>query len=239
MKKADAHGTGLFLTIKPSLAAVVAAAGSISLRIERQLKEARTYFLRIFLRRRNYAITVRRHEQINIDDNFENDRDTHIDGKRIVIRIERTLWRDGTDHALHFVGHNRGLRHKQNHVFVDGYGGIRLAFRAVCVGVNDLDGNIHGNLNTGAIRAVRQAVDLKRRDIADRRGTARADKRERICRIGGHGIGDRENDVIRLPLFYTGIKDALCLKAYLFVQPGERISVDRPGTFIRLKIGKK
>lgn len=141
--------------------------------------------------------------------------------------------------ALHLVRHDGRLGHKQNDVFIDGDDGVRLAFGAVRVGIHDLDGDIDGRLHAGAACAVGQAVDLERRDGADGRGAARADEGERICRVGGNGVGDVQNDALALPLLDAGVENALRLNAHLFVQSVYRIPVDGAGTFIRLEIGKK
>ena len=218
---------------------VATVAAGVSLRIERKLEKARAHFLRVFLRRGNDAVSVRRQKQVDIDDDFKNDRRAKIDDKSVVLRVEGAFGRNGADDALHFIRHDRRLRDEQNDILADRNHSVCLSFRTVCVRIHDFHGNIDRSLHARTACAVGQTVYLKAGHLPRGRDTAGTDKGERICRIGGDGIGDAEDDALALPLLDAGVENPLRLYTDFFTQPVQRIPVDGTGTFIRLKIGKK
>ena len=59
-------------------------AAALALGVERQLKESRADFLRIFLRGRDGAIAVGRHEQLHLHRHLQDTGHAGADGKRIV-----------------------------------------------------------------------------------------------------------------------------------------------------------
>ena len=130
-------------------------------------------------------------------------------------------------------------RDAQKNILLYAYRCLRTAFGTVCVRIKHFYGNVYSRLNARTTCAVGKPVDLESGHGADRGRAPRADERQRICRICGDRIGQGENDAGILSLLDAGVKHALRLQTDFFAQTVHGISVDRPGTFIRLKIGKK
>ena len=162
---------------------------------------------------------------------FQNDRHACTENEHSRFCVEGSFGRYARSNGSDRERHDGCGRYEHKYVFVHDDIARRLALYAVCIDVDDFDGDRNRYLNT-RVAAVCLAFYVYVGNRSDGRSRARADKGKPICRIGRHGIFDPDGIVFKARLNDARVEDFFRLNTHLFAKTVQRIARNRAGAVI-------
>lgn len=233
---ACASGAGVVSAGAAHVARADAVLVAQRLREERQAEELVADRAGKFLAGRRFAVAVAGNQHFNLGQHLEHDGDADLQREDVVAQV-CTGYADGRDHRLDVVGDNGFVGDGEHHIAIHRDYTAADVLAAVCVGKEDVDGQIDLTAHAGEAGTVAQALDgeiaqhaLGRRGAAALEGDGHdglgAGLRGGVAGVGGRHqtvADERHTLVCQLRLIHTTVIDALYLNADPFVQTVEHL----------------